>query len=216
MVQDALRIPTVYRFIGKDIISKDDNIKDIRRKLLHLSNEPYFKSHIIFPDYFERLTSDVPNLSIINILRNRPDAIYSRFMFAKYHSPCQTIKETLGDIFFTEPDDFSLEMLISEKKILQSWYEHFDRFNVEINSPTILTLQYESLIEGDMNYFESFLKFLGRKPSREYLEYFITQHSFQRYRQIEKGKFVDRDDKHLFHRTAGVENEQVQLLKSKL
>jgi hypothetical protein len=216
MVQDALRIPTVYRYIDKDIINKDDGEQEITEKLIQLSGEPYLKSHEIFPEYFERLTHTVPNLNIINIVRNKQDALYSRFIFAKYHRPCQTIKETIGDIFFMAPDDVSLEMLLHEKKILQTWYDHFDRFNVEINTPKILTLKYESLVSGDLDYFESFLKFLGRKPSREYLEYFIAQHSFQRYRQIEKGKFTDRDDKHLFHRTAGVESVQVQLLKSKL
>lgn len=215
MIMDALRAP-IYTYIDKDILTVDDVEKDMIVKIRQIHDHQVLKSHLIFPKYYENLVRYVPELKIVNIRRNKPDALYSRFMFAKYHRPCEIIRDTIGNDFFNAPDDVSVEMLRDEKKILQSWHDHFDQFDVDVNTSNILTLKYESLIEGNEDYFAHFLQFLNRKPSAEYMDYFISNHGFRRYQEIEKNKFPDRDRKHLFHRSAGKEDEYVEQIKLKL
>jgi hypothetical protein len=202
MVCDILKTATVPAFIK----SKDSTVSLAHHVdfLNTHSNRNIFKSHEIMPDKYEELHSLVPDLKIINIIRNEEDALYSRFKYAKYHKPCDYIRSIIGDDFFLENDEHSINLLIKEDTILSSWTKELRDFSIEYNNSFILTLHYEKLVNHDKSEFDRLFKFLEVSPSLHFLEYFISKHSFENYQKNEKNKHIQRKDSELFYRSGKI------------
>lgn len=200
MVSDILKVPGTPHFIrgsglsAQNLASEIECLKDVK----------IFKTHGLFPDKFEDFVNIVPNSKVINIIRNKEDALFSRFKYAKYHKPCNLVRKVMGDEFFSLSDEESLDLLKKEQTILQSWIDELNTFGVDLNTNNILTLRYERLHGGDVSEFKRLFQFVDSVKSESFIKYFIDKHSFKNYQNAEKARHNSRKGSQLFCRSGKI------------
>jgi hypothetical protein len=201
MVCDILKAAPVPTFISNK--GNGTNLS-YHADFINLTEDGVYKSHQIKPELYKTMLDLVPSLKIINIIRNSDDALYSRFKYVKYHRPCEYVRSLIGDEFFSENDEQSINLLVKEDTILSSWTKELRDFSVELNNPYVLTLHYEKLVNRDKSEFDRLFKFLEVSPSLHFLEYFIVKHSFENYQKIEKNRHNQRKGSELFYRSGKI------------
>lgn len=169
-------------------------------EFINLTQDGVYKSHKIKPELYKELLSLVPDLKIINIIRNPDDALYSRFKYVKYHRPCECIRKNIGEHFFQENDDHSINLLLKENSILSSWKKELADFSIECDDSRVLMLCYEKLASSDVSEFNRLIHFLGLETSSHFTQYIIRKHSFENYQKMEKTRHSHRKDSELFYR----------------
>lgn len=191
-------------YLDKSFIKKGEKLD--KEELLVINNtinykrNVWFKSHLLLPEGCISLSRVNSRLRAINILRNKEDALLSRFYYAVYHSPFKGAETDASKVLMDrglDDDIDKIRFLTNETNILKNWSKDIDRFNIEINSPQILTLIYEKLRNWDDAEFARLFCFLGGYESKKELQ---KRFGFEKMAQKERGI----DEKSRFVRKAEV------------
>jgi hypothetical protein len=206
MVTDLMRY-NVYYFIDPDITSDVAYEKYERAVniLKRSDSDRVFKSHAISACEFTDLLSDIEDLKIINIHRNYPDAIASRFYYDRYHNKTQNniLHKFFGDRLSAINDKDAADEIIKEGTMLSRWINSLDMLRYTDTHPRVLCLSYERLASGDIEEFKKIFRFLNIPAAEERVRRLMSTHSFAVYQQREIERF-QRSGSELFNRSGKI------------